>query len=87
MLEKMELARLRADERGNQQMHMVMGLIIALAVGMYMVAYLFVPAMTELNATDISSWTSGHQGIFPLVGLFGILAIALVFIYTAIDRR
>ena len=64
----------------------VMGTIIGAVVGIYAFAYVGGPAITELFEMETSAWDSGAASLIPLIAIFLVLGIAVMFVKPAMDN-
>lgn len=56
------------------------GIVVALTVGLILVAFLLPVAIEELVTVDTASWSSGAGSLFEILDLIAILVVFLVFI-------
>lgn len=63
----------------------VLGVVVGLAVGLIVVAYLLPVAMDEFFAVDTTSWDTEVADLWPLIPLFVILGLVIAFIIRAVD--
>jgi len=64
----------------------VFGFVVAAALGLYAAAYVGFPALDEMFGYDTTSWPSGPAGIVSVIGVFFLLALAVMFAKPAMDK-
>jgi len=64
----------------------IFGFVVAAALGLYALAYVGFPALDEIFGYDTSAWPSGPAGIVSVVGVFFLLAAAVLFAKPAMDK-
>lgn len=63
----------------------VLGVVVGLAVGIIVVAYLVPVALDQFFAVDTSAWDDEVADLWPLIPLFVILGLVIAFIVRAVD--
>lgn len=63
----------------------VLGVVVGLAVGIIVVAYLVPVALDQFFSVDTTSWDSEVADLWPLIPLFVILGLVIAFIIRAVD--
>ena len=64
----------------NNRMNQAVGIIVALTVGLLLVAFLIPVALEELAAVETVDWSDGAASLFGILDLIAILVVFLVFI-------
>jgi predicted membrane channel-forming protein YqfA (hemolysin III family) len=62
-----------ADTRGEMQK------IVGLAISLLIAASIVPISLTELNQVNTSGWDPTAKTLWPLLSIFGVLAIVLIF--------
>ena len=61
-------------------MNQAVAIVVALTVGLLLVAFLMPVAIAEIATVDASGWSDGASSLFEILDLIAILVIFLVFI-------
>jgi len=78
------------DNRGQMGMGMAdraVNLVIGLAVGALVAAFVLPIALEELFAVETTDWDSGAAALWDILGVIIVLAVFLFFVTAAIRRR
>ena len=67
---------LRSDVRGTGEMQKIIGLAIALIIA----SAIMPVALSNLASVNTSDWDPTAKTLWPLVSIFGVLAIVLIFL-------
>lgn len=60
-------------------------IVVALTVGVIMVAFVLTVGINELVAVDTSSWSTGAQSLYDILDLIALLVVFLAFIGWAVS--
>jgi len=71
----------------ENKMNSAVGIIVALTVGLLLVAFLLPVALEELVAVETTDWSEGASSLFEILDLIAILVVFLVFIGWAMRAK
>ena len=71
----------------ENKMNSAVGIIVALTVGLLLVAFLLPVALEELVAVETTDWSDGASSLFEILDLIAILVVFLVFIGWAMRAK
>jgi hypothetical protein len=64
----------------------VMGMVVTAALGIYALAYVAFPAITQMFQTDTSAWDSGAASLVGVIAIFLMLGVAVLFAKPALEE-
>lgn len=75
-----------APDRAQTSVSGIIRVIIGLAVGGLVAAFILPIALDELAGVDVSNWSDGAQSLWGILDVIVVLVVFLVFIFLAVGR-
>ena len=78
-----------ADPSGETSAKVIVGLVVALTVGLIVIGYLFPVGMQAYHAINFTAagMTADEQSIYNVLGIFAIICLLLTFIGIAMKAH
>lgn len=54
-------------------------IVVAIAIGLFAVAYILPPAMSALGGANTTDWPTGTSAFIPVIGIFVMIALLIYF--------